>query len=45
MTEYKFEKCRVRIHGEAEQDKIRTATEKFVKGVTKCRKIKSKTQS
>lgn len=45
MTEYKFEKCRVRIHGEADQEKIRTATEKFVKGVIKCRKAKSKKQS
>lgn len=31
MVEYKFEKATVRIHGTADQEKIRAATERFVK--------------
>ena len=41
MTEYKFEKCTVRIHGNTPEN-IREATEKFIKGVIRCKKRKTK---
>lgn len=45
MKEFKIGCALVRIHGEADQEKIRTATEIFAKKVVKCRKAKSKKQS
>lgn len=40
MTEYRFEKCVVRIHGSYDQDNLRSATEKFVKKVVQNEKKK-----
>lgn len=37
MTEFKFEKCVVRIHGSAPED-LKTSTEKFMKKVIRCRR-------
>lgn len=42
MTEYKIGNAVVRIHGEADQEKLKTATEKFMKKVHKIRKQKRK---
>lgn len=45
MTEYKFEKCTVRIHGNYDRDNIRSATEKFMKKVLKNEKKKNLAES
>lgn len=44
MTEYKIGSATVRIHGTPDRDKIREATEKFMKGVMKCEKQKKKSK-
>lgn len=41
MTEYKYKNSVVRIHGN-QPENIREATEKFMKGVLKCKKQKEK---
>ena len=45
MREYKVNAARVRIHNEYDKEKLQAATEKFMKGVQKCQKQKSKTES
>lgn len=42
MTEYKINNAVVRIHGEVDNDRLKTATEKFMKKVLKCRREKEK---
>lgn len=42
MTEYKFENCRVRIHGDYNLDAVKSATEAFMKKVERKRKDEKK---
>ena len=42
MTEYKINNAVVRIHGDVDHDRLRTATEKFMKKVLKCRRTREK---
>ena len=42
MQEYKIGSATVRIHGEANKEKIKAATEKFLKQVEKKKKEKQK---
>ena len=42
MTEYKIGNAIVRIHGEADKEKIKSATERFLKQVEKKKKEKAK---
>lgn len=42
MTEYKIGNAIVRIHGEADVEKIKAATERFLKRVEKKKKEKGK---
>lgn len=42
MTEYRVGNAVVRIHGEADQEKLKAATEKFLKKVHTARKQKRK---
>jgi hypothetical protein len=38
MTEYKFQNATVRIHGSVNQERLKSATEKFMKKVLKCQR-------
>lgn len=42
VTEYRVGNAIVRIHGEVDQERLKTATEKFMKKVHKARKQKRK---
>ena len=42
MTEYKIGRATVRIHGTADKETIKAATEKFMKKVHKIRKQKER---
>lgn len=42
MTEYQLGKAKVRIHGKSEPDKIREATEKFLKKAERIRNEQNK---
>ena len=42
MTEYRIENAIVRIHGEADKEKIKAATERFLKQIEKKNKEKRK---
>ena len=42
MTEYKIKNCTVRIHGTADQEKVRSATETYLKKVLRSRKNEKK---
>lgn len=42
MTEIRHKNAIVRIHGTVDREQIEEATIKFVKGVLKCKKTKSK---
>jgi hypothetical protein len=45
MTEYKIGNATVRIHGTADQDRIRTATVDFLKKAEKQRRRKKKNEA
>ena len=38
MTEYKFQNAIVRIHGSVNEERLKSATTKFMKKVLKCKK-------
>ena len=38
MTEYKFDKCTVRIHGSIDPERLKTATESYLKKVVRSKK-------
>lgn len=38
MTEYKIDNATVRIHGNADPEKVRSATEKYLKKVVRSKK-------
>lgn len=42
MQEYKINNATVRIHGEADKEKIKAATERFLKRIEKKKKEKGK---
>lgn len=42
MTEYKFDNCTVRIHGSIDQEKLKAATEAYLKKVVRSRKYRAK---
>lgn len=42
MTEYKINNATVRIHGEADKENIKAATERFLKQIEKKKKEKQK---
>ena len=42
MTEYKIRNCTVRIHGTADREKVRSATETYLKKVVRSRKNEKK---
>lgn len=42
MTEYKFDNCTVRIHGSIDPEKLKAATEAYLKKVVRSRKNKAK---
>lgn len=42
MTEYKFENCRVRIHGTPDRERLEAATQTFLKKVVQNEKQKKK---
>lgn len=42
MTEYKIGNAIVRIHGEADKEKIKAATERFLKQIEKKKKVNKK---
>ena len=45
MTEYKFQNATVRIHGSVNEERLKSATEKFMKKVLKCQREKAKEQT
>ena len=45
MTEYKFQNAIVRIHGSVNEERLKSATTKFMKKVLKCQKEKAKEES